>query len=381
MKVVSFEPVGSSNVKKPSVKVFPTLFHEALPQSLKKLAYKFNVQAMVSSCFLTLISECDIVHIIPPVPTVLYSAILRSLYRFKLGGGNPKVLAHVFHPFHVMMEDFTDGGCKTFWRQNLWLLKHVAPDYVLCINKYLQKFVTQFISDEIVQYVPYPVDIDVFKPTEDKNAARKKLSLPTDKFLIGYLGQIYRKRGIFTLLDAFNMVAKSHQNTSLVIATYGLNPEKPHVRFFFDYVKHIEANKQVIVLNEPLERVERFYQAMDLMVLPFTQPYYIMDPPLVLMEALASGIPLVTTPLGAIRELTYDKVNALHVPPENARALSEAIISLAFDPEFCSRLGEHARKTAIKYSFEAIGAQLAETYEGILSARPSLRHSKIQEKP
>jgi len=281
-----------------------------------------------------------------------------------------KLVTHLLYPPHPVMERFTsDGGFITgsFWKQNLWLLKHMKFNRIFCVNKYLKEFIKQFVNDNIVQHIPYPVDIERFRPAKDKDSARKELGLPLDKLIIGYLGQVYLKRGIFTLLNAFDIAAKSNRNMSLVVASYGLHLNKPYVRYFFDYLNQLKANKQIMVLNRAIKRVELFYQAVDIMVLPFTQPYYVIDPPLVLMESLASGVPIITTPVGAIKEIIFDGLNALHVPPRNSIALSEAITRLASDQELRSRLGEEARKTSVEYSFETVGTLLTKSYEDMFA--------------
>jgi len=368
-RIVSFEPVGSHGGEDASVKVVRTLFHDKLPRPLKRVAYGFRIQDIMSSCALPLLSECDLIHILPPLPTIFYSSMLGLSYKFKLKRDSPKLIIHVYHPFLPVMKDFSWGRgffARTFWREKLWLLKNGTFDHIFCVNKYLKRFMTQFVSDKIVHYVPYPVDTDLFKPSKDRNVAREKLGLPLDKTIIGYIGQIYHKRGIFKLLDAFNRVKNELPDASLVIATRGLNPELPQVHLFLDYLKKLEARNRVIVLSQPLERVELFYQSVDIMVLPFTQPYYVIDPPLAVTETLASGVPLITTPLGAINEVTSNGTSAVHVRPGNVRGLSEEIITLASDPELCSRLGEEARKSAMKRSFGAVGSLLAEKYKNIL---------------
>lgn len=369
MNIISFEPVESSKAG-PSVKIVNTLFNEKIPRSLQKMAYHLHLQDIWSLYYLPFVPNFDIVHILPPLPTIYYSAMLQLIYKFKgKNGGKTRVIPHLFHPFHPIMDDFMWGqgfSAQTFWRQKLWLLKKGVFDHVFCINQYLKRYVEKFVGSEVVHYVPYPVDIDRFKPTKKKDDAREKLGLPVDKFIIGYIGQVYPKRGILTLLQAFNRISGNLPKTSLVIATRGLNPKKPHVSLFFNYLNKINSKDKIIVLNRILDRVELFYQAVDIMVLPFTQPYYVIDPPVVVMESLASGIPVITTPVGAISEVTLNGLNVIHSRPGDDLALSEEIMKLVSDSGLRLRLGENARKAAIKYSFDAVGARLSEIYSWIL---------------
>lgn len=368
-EIISLEPVESSKVN-PSVKSINTLFNDKFPRSLQRIAYNLNLQEIGSLSFLPFLPNYDIVHILPPLPTIFYSAMLRLIYRFKSNReGRTKVIPHLFHPFHPVMDEFMWGeglSAQSFWRQKLWLLKHGAFDHIFCINQYLKKYAERFVDEGVVHYVPYPVDTDRFRPSEEKDGAREALGLPVDKFIVGYIGQVYSKRGVYTLLQAFDRVSKKLPEASLVMATRVLNPEKPHVQTFLNYLNKMESKEKVIVLSGVLEKVELFYQAVDVMVLPFAQPYYVIDPPLVVMETLASGIPLVTTPVGAIKEVTHDGLDAIHIPPDDDLTLSEEIMKLASDSDLRLRLGKNARNAAAKYSYDTVGARLKETYSLIL---------------
>jgi glycosyltransferase involved in cell wall biosynthesis len=365
ISVLSFEPLGQNNICDKPVKTYSTLFHESLPGrlTLRKLAYSFNLQAILSAPFLSFLPACDMIHILPPASTIIYAEIVRLLQKFRLKKSNLKIATHVFHPFHPIMKSFTWEGSKTFWMQKLWLLRHINFDQIFCINRFLEHFVRKFVNNKSsVHYVPYPVDVNLFKPASDRAEVKKILGLPADKFLIGYIGQVYAKRGIHILLDGFDMYIKELPDSRLVIATKGLSQEKPHVRSFFNHLKKVKSKNKVIVFNRVLKNVENFYQAMDLMILPFMEPYHIVDPPLVITEALASGVPLITTPAGAINEIISNGKNAICVPIGDATALSKEIIKLASDSHLRSKLASQARKSMFPRSFESIGKLLLKKY-------------------
>ena len=368
VKIFSFEPFGVDNVNGDDITIVKTLFHESLPgrRTLRKLAYSLNLQAVLSSSFLSLIPPCDILHILPPVSTTFYAMIIRLLQKVRLKKCDFKVVTHVFHPFHPIMGGFAWEGIRTFWRQKLWFLRHARFDQIFCINRLLENFVRGACGKSAACYLPYPVDIASFRPPKDKTRAKKMLGLPTDKFLVGYIGQVYAKRGIHVLLDAFDMATRDLPDLILVIATKGLSQDKPHVRSFFDHLKRVKPKNRILVLNRVLGDVQQFYQAMDLIILPFTEPYSIIDPPVVVTETLASGVPLITTPVGAIKEITSNDRSAIYVPIADASTLGEEIIRLACDSHLRARLGSQARKAASTRSLESIGKRLARKYEELL---------------
>ncbi len=70
--------------------------------------------------------------------------------------------------------------------------------------------------------------------------------------------------------------------------------------------------------------------------------------PNVLAEAMATGLPIVTTPVSGIPEIVEDGINGIFVPPNDEAALAEAIKRVAADSELRARLGESARRTIIE---------------------------------
>ena len=88
------------------------------------------------------------------------------------------------------------------------------------------------------------------------------------------------------------------------------------------------------------ERMPAYYAQADLLVLPSRREGF----PLVLPEAMASGLPVVATTVGGVPEIVTDSETGLLVPPENPRALSEAINSLLNDPDRMKAMGIRGRK-------------------------------------
>ena len=91
--------------------------------------------------------------------------------------------------------------------------------------------------------------------------------------------------------------------------------------------------------------------------------------PVALMEAMAVGVPCVSTTIAAIPELIEDRENGLLVPPSNVPALSDALRSLAKDPDLRRKLGQRARMTVeTQYNLARNLDQLAATWTHRLSA-------------
>jgi glycosyltransferase involved in cell wall biosynthesis len=80
--------------------------------------------------------------------------------------------------------------------------------------------------------------------------------------------------------------------------------------------------------------------------------------PNVLLEAMAFARPVVATPCAGTRDLLVDGVNGLVIPPDDAGALAAALSRLAQDPALAARLGAEARRTAERFSWDAVRPRL-----------------------
>jgi glycosyltransferase involved in cell wall biosynthesis len=91
--------------------------------------------------------------------------------------------------------------------------------------------------------------------------------------------------------------------------------------------------------------------------------------PVALLEAMAHGVAIVATRVGGIPEVLTHDVDAVLVPPGDARALAEAIRELAQDPDRRARLGLGARDRAAMLNAEEVCARLDALYEELASVR------------
>jgi glycosyltransferase involved in cell wall biosynthesis len=86
--------------------------------------------------------------------------------------------------------------------------------------------------------------------------------------------------------------------------------------------------------------------------------------PNVLVEAMACGLPVVTTPVSGIPELVRAEVNGLLVPPDDPEAVAEALLRLRTDPELAARLGRAGRESVLRrFDGDHLARRLASLFE------------------
>jgi glycosyltransferase involved in cell wall biosynthesis len=133
------------------------------------------------------------------------------------------------------------------------------------------------------------------------------------------------------------------------------------LRFFGE-----ELAQQVIVRDViPTERMQELYAEHDIFVFPSLMEGL----PSVLLEAMAGGMPVITTETCGMPDVVEDGFNGLLIPPADGRALEEAILRLVNSEELRCRLGGGARETMQRYTWERAGKMLEELFRGIIEKR------------
>ena len=120
----------------------------------------------------------------------------------------------------------------------------------------------------------------------------------------------------------------------------------------------------------PTAAIERFYAAADALVLP--TPYDAFG--MVITEAMACGLPVITTPLAGAAELITPGVEGLVVEsPTDVAALAAAMTMLAQDPAAAARMGEAAATLMTRHSWDRVAERTMEVYETHLRERDHRR--------
>jgi glycosyltransferase involved in cell wall biosynthesis len=197
-----------------------------------------------------------------------------------------------------------------------------------------------FDLDRIVS-VPTGIDIGRFRPG-DRDAARQALRLAPRGFLIGIVATLRKAKGHHLLLDA--LAAMGNQAPELLIV--GDGPQRPNLEAQVD---RLDLRARVSFVGNQAD-VLPWLQALDAFVLPTLHE----GVPQALAQAMAVGLPCITTPVGGIPEIAEGDRSALFIAPGRVEAIVEALNRIAGDAALRERLGGCAREAAVARCADAV---------------------------
>ena len=211
------------------------------------------------------------------------------------------------------------------------------------------------------QVLPMGIDTGYYGEARDATALRKTLDLPETGPLVLFVGKLSRIKGVKFLLDGFPEVLKNAPDARLVVV--GSGPEASSLE---EHTRRLQLESRVVFAGQKNQREVRDYlQACDLLTIPSIQDTngQVEGFPVVMLEALASGKPVVGTRLGGTAEGIVDGETGYLVPPENPGALAAAILrTLEQGP---ATFADHARQSVRQYDWRAIGEAYSRAFDAL----------------
>jgi glycosyltransferase involved in cell wall biosynthesis len=203
------------------------------------------------------------------------------------------------------------------------------------------------------------VDIDHFSP--GPSMVRVRLRLPLDAKVVGFVGRLTRDKGLPELIEAFDQILAREPEAHLLLVGWFDNGEDELPAALRERIFAHPRIHGTGYVSDPLP----FYRAIDVMVLPTWREGF----PNVVLEAAASGIPVVTTLATGSRDSVVPEVTGLLIPPGLPEAIAEAVCKLLADPGRARRMGTAARAWVLEhYVDERVLRLTSSFYQSLLDA-------------
>lgn len=210
------------------------------------------------------------------------------------------------------------------------------------------------------------VDIDKFSPETPQVDARKEFGLPADKFVILCPRRLAEKCGVIYAAYAAKEL-KDSWGFDFLLVYAGEGPEKDGI------VKFTENNgltQNIMLLgNVPHARIARLFRGADAVVIPsITVGVEKEATSISALEAMASGVPVVASNIGGLRELIEDGLTGYLVPEKDPKATAEALERVATDDQ--DKITKEARNLVIReYSHLIRAKEFLAFYERAVERR------------
>jgi glycosyltransferase involved in cell wall biosynthesis len=274
------------------------------------------------------------------------------------GSSRPPIVVHTFHG-HVL-----HGYFGPFKSQAFRLLERLLARMTTRLVA-----VSPQVRDDLVSLGVAPVEkfsvvrlgIELGERVQTQvggAAARARLGIAQERFVVGWVG---RMTGVKRTGDVLQSVARLRENgIDAALLLVGDGPDRERVE---QRASELGIIRHCFFLGYQ-EDVSGWYQAFDTLILPSANE----GTPVVVIEALASGCPVVATSVGGVPDVVREGVDGFLVPAGDVEALAERLTRLAADPELRARMGEAGRESVPgRYAVERLVGDVDELYRSLLA--------------
>lgn len=214
--------------------------------------------------------------------------------------------------------------------------------------------------------VPTGVDVAAFTKG-DRRPMRRELSIPEDAFVIGHVGRLAREKNLEFLAEAVAWVVKSHPRAYFLVV--GCGPAEEAIRKSFQRRRLLDRLR--LAGSRSGQELIDSYHAMDLFAFASRSETQGM----VLLEAMAAGLPVVAIDAPGAREVVIDRENGRLLPSQSRRTFAAALLGISNSSiKTRERLAAAARRTAGHYSTRLCAEKALAAYQEAITlerrARP-----------
>ena len=179
------------------------------------------------------------------------------------------------------------------------------------------------------RYIPNGVDINkyCFVSKADKQLLRNNLKLPLNRKIIIFSGRLVQRKGVDILLQSLEIILNKDQNPLLVVAGSGYLQFDSVEKKVKDYVLDKGLSNSVLFLGN-IDNIDEYLKVSDVFAFPSRRE----GMPNAVLEAMATGLPIVATRISGVVDLITDGENGLLVNPEDPKDLAEKLIMVLANP-------------------------------------------------
>ena len=261
--------------------------------------------------------------------------------------------------FAALQEETHRAKRRLSWRYRLvngWFMDHIIriacrrSDRVLCLNN----SEVNFLDD---RHWADASKLAVFKNGVPSEFFEVRRDYTPQSATLLFVGQWNERKGTRYLVEAFTQIAAERPDVRLISAGTLCAADS----VLQDFPAEIRS-RVTVYPRVSREELIRLHSQADIFIFPTSFE----GCSLALLEAMASALPIVTTPVGAAPDILQDQTSALLVPRRDSALLAAAVRTLIVDPAMRGMLGTNARAAAETYRSTSVLAQNAAQLEELV---------------
>jgi len=279
------------------------------------------------------------------------------------------ILVHTFHG-HVFSqsENLKNQLLKTIEKRlsKKWnaIIAISSSQKAELVNTY------KICSSEKTHIIPLGVDLGRFekKAAQFRNSIRDKYNIQEDEIVIGIVARLSPVKNHQLFIDAIDEVKKANQKIRAIIIGDG---ELKNSLMDYAKQKDLYTNKSstTIIFTSWIEKVEEILPALDLFVLTSHSE----GTPLSIIEAQASGLPIISTNVGGVKDCLIDGETGILVAPSDIKSMSAALLQLCDDATLRIQIGTAGHQfVSQNFSYSRLVNDIEQLYTSLLKQRSSM---------
>ncbi|MEH7299386.1 glycosyltransferase family 4 protein [Neobacillus drentensis] len=280
-------------------------------------------------------------------------AVLPGAFAAKLAG-----IPNIWHVHEIIVSPKNLNKAFSYlidwFSEKVVVVSKAVYNHMLNDNKKLEKKMVVLYNG---------VDTEHYSPKNKSAAYKKELGISEDKFIIGMIGRINRWKGQNYLLDSVKALLKKTSNIHLLFVG-GVFENETHFReTLVNNIENAGISDKVTVLDFRND-INMVHGVFDIFILPSTDP----DPlPTVVLEAMATGNPVVGNAHGGICEMVNDGGNGYLIPMGDKQLFSNKIEEMLNNKEKLRTMGKNSRERAINlFSLNAYISNFQDLYNNTM---------------
>ena len=249
-----------------------------------------------------------------------------------------------------------------------FILRHC--DKITVVSSYIYRELLKLIPKKYIndiknktEIISMGIDVSLFRADFDKDELKRKYQVNSKDTLL-FIGRLVEKKGVFYLIEAMKKIVSENSDTELIVCGDGplreeleVSVKRNNLENFVRFVGYVNGIKkrEYLFLSEILIVPSIVTESGDTEGLP-----------VVILEGLAAGIPIIASNVGGISDVIKHNENGFLVKEKNPKGIAEKVLILLRDKELQHRFTQNALVMAEQYDWHTIGDRFYQVYAAVL---------------